>query len=262
MRVDSASDLALRAIHSTASSLSPGDAILLLIDGGYLDDPEPYRQAASPVPLLLRSSPEQRGLASGLNALLDEVLVDPRWQLIARMDADDESLPGRMEEQRGFLEAHPEVDILGTACVEVNEQDCPLQIKRMPLGHAKIVRTLPRRNPLNHPTVMLRRRVFASGLRYRTDVHRTEDYHLWIDAIKQGFIIANLPQPLLNFRRDSTFFVRRGGFRQAWADMYVRLRAIRVLGLRSPLDLIWAGSAFMLRLLPGRVQTRFYNYLR
>jgi len=67
---------------------------------------------------------------------------------------------------------------------------------------------------------------------------------------------------LLNFRRDSTFFVRRGGFRQAWADMYVRLRAIRVLGLRSPLDLIWAGSAFMLRLLPGRVQTRFYNYLR
>lgn len=262
MRAGSPEDLAVKAIRSTAASLTHEDIILLRIDGGLAADRERFEQAAAPVPLRLLECERHQGLAGCLNELIEEVLGDEHWQLIARMDADDESLPGRMETQRKYLAEHPEIDILGTACIEVNEHGQHLQTKRMPVHHNAIIRMLPRSNPLNHPSVVIRRRVFASGLRYRTDVSRTEDYHLWIDAASQNFVFANLPQPLLNFRRDSHFFDRRGGLRQAIADSSVRLRAIRVLGQARPADLFWIAAAFGMRLLPGMLQKLVYLYMR
>lgn len=262
MRAGSPQDLALKAIHTTASSLTNNDIIFLRIDGGRADDPELFQQAAAPVPLRLIASQNHQGLATCLNELIEEVLLDERWQLIARMDADDESLPGRMSVQRAFMIEHPEIDILGTACIEVNEKGDILQIKRMPLSHESIIRSLPRRNPINHPSVMIRRRVLASGLRYRTDVSRIEDYHLWIDAASKGFILANVEQPLLKFRRDSHFFHRRGGWRQAIADSNVRLRAIRTLNNSATTDLFWVFLAFAMRLLPGKLQKLAYLLLR
>lgn len=262
MRAGSPLDLALKAIRSTAASLTHSDIILLRVDGGLPTDLELFQQAAAPVPLRLLGSQHHQGLAACLNELIEEVLSDERWQLIARMDADDESLPGRMKMQRMFLAEHPQIDILGTACIEVNEHGQYLQTKRMPLNHEAIVRRLPRSNPLNHPSVMIRRRVFASGLRYRTDASRTEDYHLWIDAASKGFKFANLFEPLLNFRRDSRFFNRRGGIRQAIADSNVRLRAIRVLGRTNPVELFWVFAAFGMRLLPGRLQKIAYLCIR
>ncbi|WP_094584264.1 glycosyltransferase [Synechococcus sp. BO 8801] len=262
MKGDTPAALALRAIRSTAASLAPGDVLYLRVDGGTLSDPELFRAAAAPARLVLREAAEGRGLAHGLNQLVEEVLRDPAIGLIARMDADDESLPGRMERQRRFLAEHRQVDILGTACHEVDEHGAYLQLKRMPLSHRAIVATLPRSNPLNHPTVMLRRRVFESGLRYREDVKRTEDYHLWISAAGSGFVFANLAEPLLNFQRDSGFFGRRGGWRQAWADLHVRIRAMRELRLFSAPNLLWAMAAFGLRLLPAVLQKWLYLRLR
>jgi glycosyltransferase involved in cell wall biosynthesis len=262
MRAGSPLDLALRAIHSTAASLTSHDIIYLRIDGGLTEDQTIFEQAAAPVPLRLLGAEQHQGLAACLNELIEEVLLDERWQLIARMDADDESLPGRMEIQRAFLAEHPDVDILGTACIEVNEHGQHLQTKRMPLNHGSIFRNLPHSNPLNHPSVVIRRRVFDSGLRYRTNVSRTEDYHLWIDAASKGFVLANLPQPLLKFRRDSRFFDRRGGLKQAIADLNVRLRAMRALRQINLINFFWAFAAFALRLMPGSAQRFAYLLLR
>lgn len=262
MKGDSDVQLALLAVRSTASSLTRHDMIFVGIDGGDDSMVNALRAAAGEIPLVVLVFPKRIGLARGLNRLLDEVLSDERWQLIARMDADDESLPGRMECQRCFFDTHPDVDILGTACREVDEQGRHLQDKFMPLEHATIILSLPRSNPLNHPTVMARRRLFDAGLRYRADVRRTEDYHLWIDAARCGFVFANLPEPLLNFRRDATFFSRRGGPRQAVADLHVRVRAMAELGLVSPYNVFWALCAFVMRLLPGSLQRVLYARLR
>jgi hypothetical protein len=93
-------------------------------------------------------------------------------------------------------------------------------------------------------------------------VKRTEDYHLWISAAGAGFVFANLAEPLLNFQRDSGFFGRRGGWRQAWADLHVRIRAMRELRLFSAPNLLWAVAAFGLRLLPAALQKWLYLRLR
>jgi glycosyltransferase involved in cell wall biosynthesis len=262
MKGDTPPELALRAIRSTASSLTPRDVVLLLVDGGTLAHLEAFHAAAAPATLDVRESAQCKGLAYGLNRMVEVVLHDPSIELIARMDADDESLPGRMSRQRQFMADHELVDILGTACHEIDEHGIYLQLKTMPLAHSFIVASLPRLNPLNHPTVMMRRRVFESGLRYRDDVKRTEDYHLWISAARDGFVFANMEEPLLNFRRDSTFFRRRGGWRQAYADLHVRIRAMKELRLFSVINLLWALSAFGLRIMPGAVQKWFYLRFR
>jgi hypothetical protein len=115
---------------------------------------------------------------------------------------------------------------------------------------------------MNHPTVMMRRRVFESGLRYREDVKLTEDYHLWISAASLGFVLANMEEPLLNFQRDSNFFHRRGGWQQARADLHVRFRAMRELRLYSMVNILWAVAAFGMRIMPATLQQWLYLRLR
>jgi len=262
MSADTPKDLARRAVASTAAGLATGDSIFLLIDGGEREAAEFLTRDAHPIRLEILSSTKRSGLAAGLNHLVDHVLNNPMFGLLARMDADDESLPGRFHEQRAFLEVHQEVDILGGGCREVNEAGVFLQEKRMPQSHEQILEALPRRNPMNHPTVIIRRRVFEAGVRYRDDVGRIEDYHLWVDAAAMGFRFANLPNSVLNFRRDGSFFHRRGGWDLANAEANVRWRAMLVTKAVTPQNLSWMAAAWILRLLPAPLQSLLYRHLR
>ncbi len=251
-----------RALRSTAAGLDAGDEIFVYVDGGEGGTADGFAQVSYPVRVTVLGASERRGLACGLNVLLQEVLRRGEFDLLARMDADDESWPDRFREQRAFLTAHPDVDVLGGGCREVDENGNLLQEKSMPTTHDAILRALPQRNPINHPTVIVRRRVFESGLRYREDVGRMEDYHLWVDVAAAGFRFANLPGCVLNFRRDSTFFRRRGGWELAGAEFAVRWRAMNVLRARTPVNLGWAMAAWILRVLPPSFQQGLYRVLR
>ena len=67
---------------------------------------------------LLRNE-ENRGLPYSLNRCLAEA----KTEYIARMDGDDISLPDRLAKQIAYLQAHPEVDMVGTAAIVSNGQE-------------------------------------------------------------------------------------------------------------------------------------------
>ena len=254
-------DLALRAISSTSAAMRAGDRMFLHVDGAESCAEDAFRAACASVPINFFYSRYQIGLAAGLNKLIDAGMTFPDLCYFARMDADDECLPERLDLQRAFFAANEGVDILGGRCRECDENGEHLRTKQLPGTHNKIVSQLPRRNPLNHPTVMIRRKVFESGLRYRTDVGLVEDWQLWVDAAAAGFRLANLNEVVLKFRRSKDFFGKRGGWKTATAEWRVRHHARKALHKSSPANFCYAVAASGLRLMPVSIQAAVYRVL-
>lgn len=259
MAADADQALALQAVSSTASGLCAVDRIFLHVDGATQSNENAFRAACGSVPIRFHYSTQRVGLAAGLNKLVEIALKKPECAFFARMDADDISMPLRFEMQRKFFDANPRVGVLGTRCREVNERGQHLRTKSLPRHHEAIVSHLPKRNPINHPTVIMRRTVLETGIRYKMDVGLVEDWYLWIDAAAKGFRLANLDEVLLTFRRSDNFFAKRGGWKQALAEWQVRRHARRALGQSSFGNFCYAVTASALRLMPSKIQATAYR---
>lgn len=156
----------------------------------------------------------------GLGGALHQGVCCCKNEWIARMDSDDISLPDRMEKQLAFLEAHPEVSVVGGQIIEFDEDPSkPLDMRCVPEDMEHIQKTLRLRNPMNHVTTVFRRADVLAVGNYE-DRYRFEDYHLWVKLISSGYQMANIPQCCCYVRAGADAFQRRGGyayFRQALA---------------------------------------------
>jgi glycosyltransferase involved in cell wall biosynthesis len=135
----------------------------------------------------------------GLAATLNRGLELAQHELVARMDQDDEALPGRLEHQLDFMRNHPSVAVVGTFVFAMGRTRRSDRLVRLPVTSREIARTLPVRNCLYHPTVMFRRsNVLAAG-GYRHEFRNAEDYDLWL-RLSKHHDLANIPLPLLRYR--------------------------------------------------------------
>lgn len=207
------------ALDSMLAQRSPADQLVLVADG---EISEPQQQIVDAA--LARSNrvqvlqlPKNIGLTGALNAGLQQCEGD----LVFRMDADDFSLPERIETQLAFMQAHPEIGVLGSAMEEFqHDPAAPERIKSMPVTHDEIVRALAFRNPVNHPTVCFRRElVAAEGY---PDLPLVEDYLLWAKLIARGVRFHNLETPLLRYRFNDGTVGRRSGWRNFKSEMKLR----------------------------------------
>lgn len=141
---------------------------------------------------------ENRGLVVSLNQLLCET----RAPLVARMDADDVCFPERLARQSAFLDAHPDVGVLGTWTEDIDETGAPHQVVAPdhPLTHEDFLLAVERGLPLLcHPAVMYRRDVVLSVGGYHGAFRHCEDLDLWL-RLAAVTRIANLPERLLRYR--------------------------------------------------------------
>lgn len=138
----------------------------------------------------------------GLIATLNEGLGLARGDYVARMDADDEALPERFAKQVSFLDAHPEVDVVSSSAIVVDDSGRVVgrrAIWATEPAACRFVTTLA--TPVIHPAVMARRAVFVE-FGYSTEdlALHTEDYELWSRLVRSGRTLANLREPLLRLR--------------------------------------------------------------
>lgn len=223
--------------------------LYLMLDGP--QDPGVMRciEEARDDRIRLIASPQNCGLARSLNKLID-VAAPLGYDFYARMDADDVAVEGRFERQLSYFSENESVDVVGSACIEIDADGHELSCVRKPLGNSELRAGLPLRNPFIHPTVMFRRSVFEAGYRYPTDGYLIEDYGMWVLLQGAGFTFANLEEPLLWFRRDGGCLHRRRGFRHAWAELRVRARSLRIPGTVRISNLAWMSATFVSKLLP------------
>ena len=149
--------------------------------------------------------PRNGGLANALNKGLEKC----SYELVARMDDDDVSLPSRFLCQIQYMMNHPDVAILGTQ-VEGCSQNLSnvLVKKKLPTNRKDIVNFSRYRCPFNHPSVMFRKSIIKKMGGYPRIY--PEDYPLWVKIIACGYGVANLPQVLVHMRLEEAIYRRRG----------------------------------------------------
>jgi hypothetical protein len=142
----------------------------------------------------------------GLVAALNRALAEARAPVVARMDADDVSLPRRLELQALRLETDAGVDVLGTRVELVSDPKLRnagmrayVEWQNGLVDHAAIVADLYVEAPLVHPSVALRRETLVALGGYR-DTGGPEDYDLWLRAHAAGLRFAKLEETLLRWR--------------------------------------------------------------
>lgn len=146
----------------------------------------------------------------GLVAALNEGIKEARGKYIARMDADDESLPDRLQRQFEFMEQHPEVGICGMAMEWMHNG----KIIQLPEHHDDIVCRGWRESPFAHPTVILRAEVLRKhSLCYEADAFPAEDFDLWVRllSLSRGY---NFPEVGLRYRVHEAQISSKGNTKQ------------------------------------------------
>lgn len=181
---------------SSILSQTIADWELLLCDDGSTDSSLRVAHWFRDSRIRVFSDGEHRGLAARLNECLDLA----QGLYIARMDADDVAYPYRLERQLAFLEAHPDVDLVGASALVFGRDGRPIGKRRVPTTHGEIVARLGRGFRIIHPTWMGRVNWFRKW-RYRATAVRCEDHELLFRAYRSS-VFANLPEILLGYREE------------------------------------------------------------
>jgi glycosyltransferase involved in cell wall biosynthesis len=206
-----------RYLHCAISSILTqtfADFELLVLDDGSTDGSLEIASAFTDRRISILPGHRNEGLAVTLN----RGLAAARGRLIARQDADDVSHPQRLARQVSFLKANPQVILLGTQARVVDAQNRIIGCLRRPVTLTAIRWMALFLNPIVHTSVMIRAEAVRELGGYSADYALTEDFHLWSRLLERGAVVANLPEPLVDYRhhagsitasRDSDAFVRR-----------------------------------------------------
>ncbi len=140
----------------------------------------------------------------GLGKSLIQGVGMAKGEFIARQDADDISLPLRLERQVGFLNQHSDVALVGTWADIIDERDQFLDRSHKHPTDPKILKfELVFNNPFVHSSVMFRSAQIHAVGGYAPERNAFEDYDLW-SRVSHHYQVANLPEKLLIYREVST----------------------------------------------------------
>ena len=200
-----------------------GDFVFIVIDDGSSDrTPQILRDYAHADNRVRVHTQNNLGLAASLNR---------GWrlahgELVARMDADDVAKPERIARQVEFLNDHPQVAVLGTACEFINRNGGRRYPMPLPAEDEDIKKTLFRGNCLAHPAVVIRKSTLMETGGYREAFAHAQDYDLWL-RVAERHELANLTDPLLDYRIHAEQTSLRHMRQQAVSAVAARLSALR-----------------------------------
>lgn len=181
------------AIQSILDQTFPYFELILINDGSTDDSLDILTHFCQRDSRLILISRQNKGLVTTLNEGID--LARGMW--IARMDADDVSLPDRFARQLKWLE-DTGADICGT-WVRLHG----LSNQRI-LKHAQADSAIKMEmlfgTPFAHPSVMVKTECMRR-LKYDNKWEKCEDYDLWERGARAGWRMCNVPEILLLYRQ-------------------------------------------------------------
>lgn len=143
-------------------------------------------------------------LNAGIAAALNKGIVLAKGKYIARQDADDISLPQRLEKQVKFLEENSSYGLVGGQAEIIDRSGKPAnRFLKHAATNGKLQYDLLWNTPFVHPSLMIRKECFEKEGGFYTGKELFEDYDMW-SRIALHYKLANIPEILLQYRELST----------------------------------------------------------
>lgn len=177
---------------------------ILCIDDGSTDETYKYLKEQADIDPRIVLVKNERNMK--LIATLNKGVQLAKGKYIARMDADDIALPNRIEVSVGYLEQHPDIDLVCPQSIIIDEENQQIgktilrNYSQMGNYFASFLYT-----PVSHPTILCKTKMLRD-IKYSTEkkAFHTEDYELWTRLLSLGYKFANISEYLQQFRKNSS----------------------------------------------------------
>jgi len=161
----------------------------------------------------------------GLTRSLNKALKHCRGEFIARMDADDFSVPHRFETQVTYLENNPSIALVGSAYYMTNDDDAIVATIGVLTDPDAIHNDLIRQNWFGHGSVMMRKSCLSSAGGYDEEFTYAQDYDLFL-RLSETCKLANIAEPLYFWRKSQQGISQQKTQEQKYFAMLARKRAV------------------------------------
>lgn len=203
---------------------------------------------------------KNRGVAYTTNLALSKT----KGEFIARMDADDISLPWRLQKQVDFLQKNPQVIAIGGQCELIDRNGTVIGGKRFPTDFKKIKEMIFVSIPLQQPTLMVNRQLLPKDFSwYEDSFDVAEEVELLFKLFQYGQV-RNLPATILQYRLHNQNLSLQNPKRTFFLTFKTRIKAIfqyhyqpTIKGLIATL-----GQLMVVSLLPNQLIFPLYSFFR
>jgi len=233
---------------------------LLAIDGGSKDNSleilKKYAKKDSRIKIITNG--KHQGISHSLNLGIPKA----KGKYIARMDADDVSLPNRFAEQIKLLENSPNLVACGGQAEMIDEKAHVFAEKRFPTNPKVLREMIMKMIPLQHPILMVRTKVFKK-YRYLENLPTAEDVDMLFYLLSKGEI-SNVDQVVYQYRKASTSNAYKNVKKTFYITLKTRLAAIKKYGYRPTISgILFSIAQFILiSLLPSKLVISLFETLR
>ena len=197
----------------------------------------------------------------GLGDALNIGLQKCNYEIIARMDTDDISLPSRFEKQLESF-SNNDIDICGTWINEFEDMEGVTEaVRKLPELHQDIVKFLKSRSPMNHVSIMFKKTEILRVGGYQKMMW-LEDYYLFVRLIQSGAKFYNIQESLVNVRAGVGQLERRRGLKYAFSELRLQRKMLELDFLNLFEFSINVILRFAFRMVPNQAFTFIYSIIR
>lgn len=185
------------------------DFEFIVIDDASTDNTGEILRSIGDVRMRVVTNAERLGLTKSLNVGIG--LAKGRY--LARMDADDLSLPHRFEQQVRFLDRNPEHAVVGSSYYQIDGTGRRTALITVPTEDCSLREGLKNQNWFGHGSVMMRRDMIGRLGGYDERFKFAQDYDLWL-RVAEKHKVANIEEPLYCWRSTDSCISRKKGLEQ------------------------------------------------
>jgi Glycosyl transferase family 2 len=219
---------------------------MIIVDDGSTDD------TVAVVSRYARADPRIRLVTTGgigRGRALNRAIAEAKADLVANLDADDESHPCRLRCQLEALKRHPEFDLLCTGYVVISGYGSPQWPDHFWSASPPVVDVTCRlmfENPVIHSSALMKKSRLRKVAGY-SETRKTQlDYDLWVRLATVGAALGKIDAPLTARRiHEAQLFENRRRLSYILSSVKVQMRAIRDLGggavpfMTIPVRVVW-----------------------